>query len=180
MIMSKSSALPKILLDSDVVRHFINGEQILFLAKIFPNRFVMLDKVKNELLKSKQIQTQVNNFLTMNRIDVIPFPIDRAVIMEYAALTKQFGEGESACMAVARHQKQFIASSNLKDISTYCKTHSITYITTMDILIEACKKEIFTEEECNIFILNVKSKGSKLPCNTLDEYKRMSLNISFR
>ncbi len=173
MIMSKSNAVTKILLDSDVVRHFIKGGQILFLAKIFPNRFVMLDKVKNELLKSKHIETQVNNFLTMSRVDVIPFPIDRAIMMEYAALTKQFGEGESACMAVARHQKQFIASSNLKDISTYCKTHGITYITTMDILIEAYEKGIFTKEVCDTFIQEVKAKGSKLPCNTLDEYKIM-------
>jgi len=42
----------KILLDSDVVRHFINGNQLLMLTRIFPNRFVMPDKVKNELCRS--------------------------------------------------------------------------------------------------------------------------------
>ena len=139
--MSRSNNESKILLDSDVVRHFINGNQLLVLSGIFPNRFIMLDKVKDELCRSRGIVVQVNNFLTMTRVPVIPFPTDRAIIREYAILLRQFGEGESACMAVARHQKQFIASSNLRDISTYCKTHGITYLTTMDILLEALIKE---------------------------------------
>ena len=142
--MNKSSNEPKILLDSDVVRHFINGNQLLVLSKIYPNRFVMLDKVKNELCRSRSLVTQVNNFLIMCKVDVLPFPTERTIIIEYAKLMKQFGEGESACMAVARHQKQFIASSNLRDISAYCNQHGITYITTMDILLEAFTKAIFT------------------------------------
>ena len=73
--MSKNSPEPKILLDSDVVRHFINGGQILVLSKIFPNRFVMLDKVKAELCRSKSLETPVNNFLSMTRVPVLSFPL---------------------------------------------------------------------------------------------------------
>lgn len=168
--MSRNSNESKILLDSDIVRHFINGNQILVLAGIFPNRFVMLDKVKDELCRSRGIVLQINNFLSMTKVPVIPFPTDRAIIREYALLSRQFGEGESACMAVARHQKQFIASSNLRDISAYCKIHGITYLTTMDILLEAFNKGILTKAQCDTFIHDVKSNGSKLPCNTLDEF----------
>lgn len=171
--MSKNSPEPKILLDSDVVRHFINGGQILVLSKIFPNRFVMLDKVEAELCRSKSLETPVNNFLSMTRVPVLSFPAQREIIVEYAQLTKRFGEGESACMAVARYQNQFIASSNLRDISAYCTMHSIRYLTTMDILLEAFNKAIFSKDECDIFIRDVKSKGSILPCNTLDEFIEM-------
>ncbi|MEO6903707.1 MAG: hypothetical protein ABI315_11260 [Bacteroidia bacterium] len=170
--MSKSSE-PNILLDSDVVRHFINGGKIHQLSFIFPKRFVMLDKVKNELCRSKSIETTVNNFLTRTNVPVVPFPKQIEIIKEYAILTKQFGEGESACMAVAKHQKKFIASSNLKDISAFCKANDITYLTTMDILLEAFNNKMFTEKECDEFITSVKSKGSILPCNTLNEYIKM-------
>jgi predicted nucleic acid-binding protein len=172
-IMSRNSNEPKILLDSDVVRHFINGRQILKLAAIFPKRFVMLDKVKDELCKSKQIASTVINFLSMTKVDVIDFPNQKNIILEYAILSKKFGEGESACMAVAKFQKQFIASSNLKDIKSFCETHGITYLTTMDILIQAINNNIMTENECNEFITEVKLKGSKLPCNTILEYRRL-------
>ena len=36
---------PKILLDCDVVIHFIKGGKIMELPTIFPGRFAMLDKV---------------------------------------------------------------------------------------------------------------------------------------
>lgn len=171
-MMSKSSE-PSILLDSDVVRHFINGGKIHQLSSIYPKRFVMLDKVKNELCRSKSIETIVNNFLAMTKVPVIPFPKQMEIIKEYALLTKQFGEGESACMAVAKYQKQFIASSNLKDISVFCKSNGITYLTTMDILLHAFKSKIFSKKECDDFIANVKAKGSILPCNTLDDFIKM-------
>jgi hypothetical protein len=148
----------------------------MFLSRIYPGRFVILDKVKNELCRSKSIVQQADNFLSMTKVPIIPFPSDRNIIMEYAGLIKRFGEGENTCMSVAKHQKQCIASSNLKDISAYCNLHQIIYLTTMDILLEAFNKNIFTEVECDTFIQDVKNNGSKLPCNTLDEYITMQAN----
>ncbi len=170
--MSKKNE-PNILLDSDVVRHFLNGNRIHQLSAIFPNRFVMLDKVKNELCRSKGLVTPVTNFLSMFKIPVITFPAKGEIIKEYAILMKKFGEGESACMAVARFENEFIASSNLKDIKAYCNQHGIVYYTTMDLLVEAMNKKIMTEAECDQFINDVKTKGSRLPCNTMKEYAKM-------
>ncbi len=170
--MSKKSE-PNILLDSDVVRHFLNGNRIHQLSAIFPSRFVILDKVKDELCRSKSLVIPVTNFLAMFKIPIISFPSNREIIQEYALLIKKFGVGESACMAVARFQNQYIASSNLKDIKQYCLSHGITYLTTMDILVEALNKKILTEKECDDFIKDVKEKGSRLPCDTIREYLKM-------
>lgn len=170
--MSKKNE-PNILLDSDVVRHFLNGNRIHQLSAIFPNRFVMLDKVKNELCRSKGLVTPVTNFLSMFKIPVITFPMKGEIIKEYAMLVRKFGEGESACMAVARFQNEYIASSNLKDIKAYCTEHGIVYYTTMNLLVEAISKKIMTEAECDQFINDVKIKGSRLPCNTMKEYLKM-------
>lgn len=160
----------KILLDSDVVRHFYSGGQLNKLASIFPNRFVMLDKVKTELFRSKSLVQPISDFLSSSSIEIIPFPTRMDIIMEYAYLTRRFGEGESACMAVAKHQKQYIASSNLNDIKEFCSQNGITYYTTMDLLVEALTKNMLTMEECNAFITHVKSKGSKLPVSRIEEY----------
>jgi hypothetical protein len=169
--MSKKNE-PKILLDSDVVRHFLNGNRIHQLSAIFPDRFVILDKVKNELCRSKSLVTPVTNFLFMFKIPIIEFPNRGDIIKEYARLLRKFGEGESACMAVARFENKYIASSNLKDIKSYCVEHEIVYYTTMDILLEGLNQRILSEEECDQFIFDVKSKGSKLPCDSMREYLR--------
>ena len=85
--MSKKNE-PNILLDSDVVRHFLNGNRLHQLSAIFPKRFVMLDKVKNELCRSKSLVTPVTNFLSMFKIPIVTFPKGGEIIKEYAMLTK--------------------------------------------------------------------------------------------
>ncbi|MEN6464470.1 MAG: hypothetical protein ABFD62_04745 [Syntrophaceae bacterium] len=164
-------AKPKILLDSDVIRHFLKGSRILDLPKIYPEQLALLDIVKSELCRSRQLQIPVNNFLSMCKIEQISFPTHNMEIMrEYAALRKRFGDGESACMALARFESHFIASSNLIDISAYCEQHGIVYLTTMDVLVEGLNKGIMTEGDCDAFIKRVKEKGSKLPVDSIREY----------
>lgn len=175
--MATNPTNPKILLDSDVIRHFLKADSLLLLPKIYPKRLVILDIVKNELCRSKSLITPINNFISFSKIEILDFTGRTDIMSEYVQLQKRgFGEGESACMAVARFDKQIIASSNLRDIQKYCSDNSITYITTMDILVEAFEKKHLTESECDYFIYNVKSKGSKLPCDTIKEYIKKYLN----
>ena len=178
----KTNTEPRILLDCDVIIHFTKAGKQLLLPKIFPNRFVILDKVKAELDKRKKGMVALDNFIEWSKIQVIAFPKDVAVMKEYAILKQTMGDGEAACMAVAKHTKDYIASSNLKDIKKYCETNGIIYLTTMDILLEAYHAEILTESECDAFIKEVKAKDSKL-INGVDsiveyqnKYKKLNQN----
>jgi hypothetical protein len=171
--MAKQKGEPKILLDADVVIHFVKAGYQMKLTAIFPGRLVMLDKVKQELVKRRSEALGVENFLTWCKILVEAMPKDIEILREYAALKKLRGEGESACMAVARFRKEYIASSNIRDIKEYCEEHSIVYYTTLDVLEVAIGNNIMTEAECDNFIREVKLKDSKLPCNTMVEYRKL-------
>lgn len=162
--MTKKSNKPKILLDADVIIHFTKAKQQFLLPKIFPEQFVILDKVKHELEqhKDKNKTQAIYNFIEWSKISVIPMPTNIEIIKEYALLRRTLGDGEAACLAVARYTKDFVASSNLKDIKLYCETHEIVYLTTMDILLQAYHLEIMDEETCDNFIRDVKESGSKL------------------
>ena len=176
MIMGKkTSTEPRILLDCDVIIHFTKAGQQLLLPKIFPNRFVILDKVKAELDKRKKSIVALENFLEWSKIAVIPFPKDKEILIEYARLKSNMGDGEAACMAVAKHTKDYIASSNLNDIKAYCDYFGIVYLTTMDILLEAYQKGILSEVQCDTFIKEVKSKDSKLidGVDSIKQYEQM-------
>ncbi|WP_290862782.1 hypothetical protein [Flavobacterium sp.] len=171
----KTSTEPRILLDCDVIIHYTKAGQQLLLPKIFPDRFVILDKVKAELDKRKQSIVSLSNFLVWSKIPVIPFPNQKEIIIEYARLKTTMGDGEAACLAVAKHTKDYIASSNLKDIKDYCAYYGIVYLTTMDILLEGYQKGVITEAQCNAFINEVKSKDSKLihGIDTIKQYEQM-------
>jgi len=159
----------KIILDADVLIHFSKGECLGTLVQIFPNKYCILDYVFNEVFRGN-LKIQIANLISYGFIEEINFEEDLRVVREFARLKRTFGEGESACMAYCKFNNDVIGSSNLKDIKTYCEENNIQYITTMDFLLEAYNKGILTEAECNEFITKVKSKGSKLPVNTIQEY----------
>lgn len=175
MRMARKSKEPKILLDCDVIIHFVKAGKQLLLPKIYPGRFVILDKVKAELDKHRGSLTSISNFIAWSKIPIVPMPRDINIIKEYSLLKKTLGEGEAACMAVARLTNDYIASSNLKDIKQYCELHGIIYMTTMDILLQAYKSGIMGEAECDGFIKEVKDKKSKLiyHIDSIAEYEKL-------
>ncbi len=165
-----------ILLDADILIHLTKGERINLLYELFPDRLLILDIVLEELLVYPPARQQTTNMLLFNRIKqyAIPSNIIDKVYSEYAKIRKETptaNAGEGFCMAVAKHDNKIVASSNLRDIKIYCEVNNIDYITTMDILLLAFEKGIMDEAECDYCIYNIKSKGSRLPLNSIIDYK---------
>lgn len=164
----------KILVDSDVIRHLIKGNRLSLLYDLYADHLVILKVVLDELFRSVQIQTVIENFIKFYNIEILDFPSGNIdILREYALLKRRYGDGESACMAVAKYQNDIIASSNLKDIKEYCENNSIIYITTMDILLEAVESGKISESECDQIIHKVKVKKSKLPVDNLADYRKI-------
>jgi predicted nucleic acid-binding protein len=164
----------KILLDCDVLIHFQKGGKLSVLGDLFSEDLILLDIVKDEFYAINRQPALFDFFIERYHIDVIDFPTDDPLLLsEFTGLSKNFGRGESACMAFARFNKNIIASSNLKDIKSYCFRHSITIYTTMDILNLAEEKGLLAEQECDEFITTVRNKNSRLPVQSLSEYREM-------
>ncbi|WP_192348800.1 hypothetical protein [Algoriphagus sp. Y33] len=169
-----------ILIDADVLSHFITGGQILLLPSIYPYPIKVLDKVYAEISRMPGKKTEVDNLLKFKLIEQIPFPEDQPEIKkEYLHIKKLMfkGDGESACLAVVRYSENILASSNLKDIASYCKMHHITYLTTMDFLCQAVKKGQLTESDCDDFIQRVLKAGSRLPVKKWGEYECREVEV---
>lgn len=163
----------KILLDADVISHFIKGDQLNSLPKIFPNKLLILDIVKKEICNRGGWDQVIQQFIDNTDVQEVAFPQENNFLNEYAHLTSSrghaLGKGESACLVYCRYNKDILASSNLKDIFRYCDFHNIEYIKTDDILYEGFKKGILSESVCDEFIQTIKRKGSKFPYNTFNE-----------
>ena len=178
MILTKSKTTTmidsekKIILDADVIIHFCKGNLLGKLPSIYPNKLFIPSIVYKEAL-SKKHATEVSNLLSFKLATELEIKYDKKVFIEYNRLLKSgLGKGESACMAYCRYNNDVIGSSNLKDIKKYCTDNGITYLTTMDFINAAFEGEILTESECDEFIYNVISKGSRLPFKTLNEYRK--------
>jgi len=171
MVMKKNEKI--ILIDSDVISHFITGGLITLLPKIFPYPIKILDKVYAEIIRMPGRKADVENLLDLKLMEKIPFPEENPEVKkEYLHIKKLMfkGDGEAACLAVVRYSKDILASSNLKDIASYCKMHQISYLTTMDFLCQAVKDSLISEKDADDFIKKVIGSGSRLPVKSWKEF----------
>jgi hypothetical protein len=150
----------KILLDADVLFHFLFASELSCFMRLFnPGCLIMLDIVYKELTVRKNYKIEIDNLINFRIIEIIEFPQNVTVFKTFASLKKSGkGLGESACMAVALHNGYALASSNLSDVHDYCSENNIINFTTMDLLYLAYKYEIISESDCENFISAVKGK----------------------
>lgn len=159
----------KIVVDSDVLIHFAKGSVLSALPSIFPEyEYVILSNVYDEVVS---LHSQLDNQIQfLNNIVLEDFAPTGDMLLEYANLCNKFGDGESACMAYCKFSHDVVGSSNLKDIKNYCKSNNITYVTTLDFLYYAFKRKVFSADECNKIIQDIRTHGSKLPDITIEKY----------
>lgn len=167
------AAKTKIVLDADVIIHFIKGGMFSLLLDIFPEyEYIILDVVYKEVTVNQTSKTQIDNTLQFlgHRIYKVKFDPKGESRFEYAKLISTLGRGESACMVYCRDNQDVLGSSNLRDIKEYCEKNLITYLTTLDFLYYAYVRKKLSAEECNIFIKEVNEKGSRLPIIDIAAY----------
>ena len=159
----------KIVVDSDVLIHFAKGSVLSALPSIFPEyEYVILSNVYDEVVS---LHSQLDNQIQfLKNIVLEEFAPTGDMLLEYANLCNKFGDGESACMAYCKFSHDVVGSSNLKDIKNYCKSNNITYVTTLDFLYYAFKRKVFSADECNKIIQDIRTHGSKLPDITIEKY----------
>ena len=171
--MKMNSTEKIIIIDADVVSHFIEAREILTLPTIFPFKIYVLDKVMRELERWKERHTTVENLINMKLLSAMAFPEnDEQIRKEYLYIKDRLfkGDGESACLAVARHQHNVLASNNLRDTKNYCIMHKVAYLTTMDFLCYALQNGIMDEARCDAFITRVLQQKGKLPVASMKDF----------
>lgn len=163
----------KIVLDADVIIHFVKAGQFSFLLDIFPEySYIMLDVVYDEVTMHRPTKTQIDNTLKFfpGKLSQIKFDPKGESRREYAILRSTLGKGESACMVYCRDNHDVLGSSNLRDIREYCQRNQITYLTTIDFLYYAFIRGKMTKDEVDAFITQVVQLGSKLPTVDISAY----------
>ncbi|MBF9222487.1 type II toxin-antitoxin system VapC family toxin [Hymenobacter ruricola] len=169
-VRTPSATQPRILLDADVLSHFLKGERAGLLNAVFPGRLVILREVMAELEQVTRFDQPLERLVKLSSIAIIDFSSDNQVLLEFENLLARRGPGESACMAMARYHGDYIASSNLRDIVDYCTTHRIKYYTTLDILHFAIQDGHLTPTECDAFLALLKKRNSKPGFTTYQQY----------
>ena len=153
----------KIILDADVIIHFYKGGCLTLLPNILPAyQYIVLSHVYQEIkgdLKN-QLSNQIN---LLKNIQLVEFAPKGDMLREYSLLLRERGKGESACMVYCKYNHDVLGSSNLKDITDYCQVNDIVYLTTVDFLYFAIKRNLMSIDEAHAFVKQVQANDSHLP-----------------
>lgn len=145
-----------ILLDCDVISHFIANNALEDLPKILvPHPCYILDFVYSEVAAWPIRLAFLEAIIKTGGIKKMPFPEDFETNKEFARIKSCYpliGDGERACMAVARFNENIVASSNFRDVAPYCNNFNVLFLGTLDILSVAVEKGIYDEQQCDRFI----------------------------
>lgn len=169
-----------ILVDADVISHFIATGHINDLNDILsPHQLYIVEHVYREATyhpSDKDRKSKVDEWLGNSGACKISFPRqNRNIMQEFFKLKHDnglLGDGECACMAMARFGQETIASSNFRDVAPYCEANSIDYIGVMDILQIAVNKKYWTIDQCNQFIKDaVDANNARFPIDRIENYR---------
>lgn len=168
-----------ILIDADVISHFIATNRIDMLTVILaPHAVYVVDNVYKEATwhpTDSQRKAKVDAWMTRCKVTHIGFPyMNEHIKKEFYRLKKAsplLGEGERACLSIARFGHEVVASSNFRDVASYCDAFGIEYIGTLDILAIAIRKGIYTAEDCNCFIADaINLNKARFPVTDITHY----------
>jgi hypothetical protein len=101
----------------------------------------------------------------------------KIVAEHFNFLSNNVGPGESACMSVARFNDNVIGSSNLSDISKYCKDHKISYLTTLDFLFIGVIQNQISEKQFDEAIEKLRNNDYRVPKITFDDFSRANVTL---
>ena len=146
--------ITKIILDADVIIHFIKGECLSLLPQILPGySFVLLKMVFDRELREYH-RTQISQQIALlKNITMEDWEPKGEALREFLILNDKFGLGESLSMVYCKYNNDVLASSNLRDF-----------------IYQAYHTKIMTEKECDDFITKVLDKGSKLPVTRITDF----------
>ncbi|WP_368346775.1 hypothetical protein [Peptostreptococcus anaerobius] len=171
-----------IFFDTDCICAFlwINKESLL--EKMYPGKIVIPKEVYNEIDRPNipHLKARIDKLIDSGSAIVMSMDISSEEYSLYRKMTtysgknKVIGSGEAASISLAKKHNGVLGSNNLRDVSYYIKKYSLNYVTTGDILVEALKKGLITEQEGNTIWAGMLKKRRKIGANSFTEFLQIS------
>lgn len=165
--------------DNDCIAAFLwVGEQSI-LAQMYPGRIVIPQPVYDELSVPgiQHLKTRIDLMIQQGQAVLRTISTNSETYRLYFQMTQEpeegykiIGNGEASCLALAKEENGIIASNNLRDIYKYIDDFGLQHITTGDIMVEAFKAGLISEDQGNIIWGNMLKKRRKIGANTFTEY----------
>lgn len=161
-----------LVLDSTVLLNFIKINKIDILVKLYGGSMVIPQQVKLEVIIDSNVGPVIENLIKDKIIEeyIIDYKSTGREIKDYCYLSKRFGQGESACIAIAKNWKGTVVSDDMTATCCYCTRNRISLKGSLGIIYEAYEKKIISLEEGQAILDDMISISKyKSPVNKFDD-----------
>lgn len=165
--------------DTDLLSSFLWVNEESILIRVINKIILIPSDVYKELSKVNILKNKINLLIQNGKVKVITIEVgskEELLFCEFCYSPKNgkryIGLGESACISLAIVNHGIVGSNNLRDVKEYCNEYKLTLITTVDILLDAYKSKIITEEKGNFIWNRMLSFKRKLPYSSFSECLR--------
>lgn len=170
----------KIYFDADCLSSFLRVGKENILIVLYGNKIVIPSMVVEELrgYQRRRSFPLYDKIIDMESKGLVSFESIKTGTDAYTIYDKltndneihnAIGKGESSVIALAVTNSNKMASNNLKDVTCWINYYRLNNITTADILVDAYKKSLLSQEEiCEIWLKM--TKVQKFNCETFNEY----------
>lgn len=168
--------------DTDCICAFLWINEESLLEKMFPGKIVIPKEVYNEIDRPMipHLKTRIDQLIANGSAIVMSMDINSEEYALYRELTtdsgknKVIGSGEAASISLAKKHNGVLGSNNLRDVRYYINKYSLKYVTTGDILVEAFRKGLITEQEGTTIWASMLKKKRKIGENSFTEFLQRS------
>lgn len=164
--------------DTDCISAFLWINDTNIIEKLYGGRIVLSEPVYQELSNPSIPQIKQRADILLNDKNAFVKLIE-AGTEEYALYEslvrgekgeKGIGRGEAGGIALAKIYHGVLASNNYRDIMPYIKKYQLKHIDTGQILVEALRKGLITEDEGNRIWRQMLAKRRILPAKSFSLY----------
>lgn len=165
--------------DSDCISAFLWVKEQNLLTLLYPGKVIIPKAAYDELSHptTPHLKERVDLLIQSGDVKLATINLGTDEFALYHKLTtspdkgyKIIGSGEAAAIVLATVHKGIVASNNLKDIASYIRELELKHITTGDILVEALKKGLITEDEGDTIWTSMLAKRRKLGAASFKEF----------
>lgn len=137
---------PPLILDNTVVSRFGIIKKFEVLHNLYEKKLIIPTNVILEAIVVPEVEKSLIDAFKNKWIEeyTLDFSSGQAELKEFARLRRQFGEGESAVMAVAKTWGCALASDDLRATRKYCENNNIEHLGCLGILYDAYESKIFS------------------------------------
>lgn len=167
-----------IFFDTDCICAFLWVKNESLLEKMYRGKIVIPKEVYDELdrpvvqhLKTRADRLIANGSAVIMTMDIMSdeYALYRKLLSP-SKNCKAIGRGEAASISLAQKHNGILGSNNLQDIREYVRRFSLKHVTTGDLLVEAYKAQLITEQEGNTIWQAMLKKKRKIGAGSFTEF----------